>query len=176
MNQSLWMPMLLVAGIAQASFANLLCADEEPSKVLGRFVGNWTTTTTIKKAELTSQEATISGEEKMKWVLKKKFIATTGTYADGKYKTINLANYDPETKTYYFWEFDSDGAFPRGITTGTWDAEKEQFTISGIYPAGLRGEGYRKFTNKDRIEWAFTVKAEDGTVMMDMSGEAARKQ
>ena len=47
MNTRLGMPMLLVAGIAQASFANLLCADEEPSKVLGRFVGNWTTTTTI---------------------------------------------------------------------------------------------------------------------------------
>ncbi len=148
-----------------------LHAAESPSDVLSRAVGSWTYTYKIT----VPTEMTFTGEETGKWILGKKFLQSNTTLSNGDTE-LGLANYSKEAKTFFFWTFKSDGSFPLGATTGTWDEDSETMTLEGEYLGGFSLTGFYRYPDADQVEFEMELMSPDGTVVFAMSATGTRKK
>jgi len=144
-----------------------------PNDLMDRWVGTWNVKVTLKKSVLVPEEMNLEGTETVKWILNKKFLQTTQSLAGSAYKKLGLTRYEPNEGVFLFWDFDSNGSFPMGITYGKWDKSKDEIALSGEY-LGATGEGVVQLDGDDKMEVTFTVRSADGTVLLDLEASSER--
>ena len=88
---------------------------------------------------------------------------------------LSLVNYNKETGKYFFWQFKSDGSFPLGATTGTWNEAQQEMTRAGEYPGGLRLEGSYTYARADRFDIEMAIRGADRKVLFHITGSGTRK-
>lgn len=157
------------------TFAGAVRGDEPAArKLLDRRTGTWTTTATMKKAEWTPEETTVTGVETIEWILDGK-VQKGASKNERGVENIWLTHYDPEADVYRLWYFDSAGSFPRGESLGR---RKGDDTIEWTMDMGdgVRAKANWTFHGDDRLEWSLIARNAEGTVMLDMSGSTARKK
>ena len=144
-----------------------------PNDLMDRWVGTWNVKVTLKKSVLVPEEMNLEGTETVKWILNKKFLQSTQSLAGGAFKKLSLMRYEPNGGVFLFWDFDSNGSFPMGITYGKWDKSKDEIALSGEY-LGATGEGVVQLDGDDKMEVTFTVRSADGTVLLDLEASSER--
>ena len=148
-----------------------LQAAESPKDVLSRSVGSWTYTYKMT----VPTEMTFTGDETTKWVLGKQFLESNTTLSNGDTQ-LGLANYSKEANTFFFWSFKSDGSFPLGATTGTWDEDSETMTLKGEYLGGFSLTGSYRYSDAAQVEFEMELMAPNGNVVFAMSASGTRKK
>ena len=170
---------LCVALLALFSFYGIsrgdLAAKDDPLEPLNLIVGTWDTEITLKKAAWTPLEIKSKGENTVQWILGNKFIESKSNFASIDSESLELVNYDSKDGIYRSWNF-SKTSFPRGETTGNWDAEARTLNWKADYGYGFRGKGNWKFTGDDKMDWSFTVTGPAGEALLDMQGTNTRKK
>ena len=146
---------------------------EIPNDLMDRWVGTWNVEVTLKKSDLVPEEMNLKGTQTVKWILNKKFLQTTQSLAGGAFEKLSLTRYEPNEGVFLFWDFDSNGSFPMGITYGKWDKSKNEIALSGEY-LGATGEGVVQFGGDDKVEVTFTVRSEEGTVLLDLEASSEK--
>ena len=169
MHKNVVLPILLIL-LASCGSPNWLHADADPTAILARGAGTWSGT-----YEMTVPfAATFTGESTAQWILDKKFLETRSTMSNGD-QQLSLVNYNKETGKYFFWQFKSDGSFPLGATTGTWNEAQQEMTLAGEYPGGFRLEGSYTYASADRFDMEMAIRGPDGKVVFQMTGSSTRK-
>tara|TARA_Y100001934_G_scaffold279973_1_gene385330 strand:- start:274 stop:807 length:534 start_codon:yes stop_codon:yes gene_type:complete len=147
-------------------------AAETPQDLMNGWVGTWQVELELKKSFLVPEDTTIRGTETVRWILNKQFLQSQQSYADGNFKKLSLIRYDPNEGIFLFWDFDSNGSFPMGITRGKWDQAKKEIVISGAYIGGATAQGVIQFNNDDSAEMHLRLTATDGTVLLDLKARS----
>ena len=151
-------------------------AAETPKELMNEWVGTWQVELKLKKSLLIPEEMTIRGTEKIRWALNKQFLQSEQSYAEGEYKKLGLTRYDPNEGVFLFWDFDSNGSVPMGITRGQWNEEKREITIRGEYFGGETARGVVRFIDHDHAEMHLRVMSADGTVLIDLDAKSQRSK
>ena len=151
-----------------------MASAETPQQLMDDWVGTWKVELKFKKSLLIPEEMTIRGTETIRWVLNKQFLQSDQSYEGGDYKKLVLIRYDPDEGIFLFWDFDSKGGVPMGITSGTWNQAKSEIVISGQYIGGATAEGVIRLGDDDRTEMNITVTGADGTVLLDFEGSGEK--
>ena len=159
-----------------AACSNGSAAAESPQAVMDGWVGTWDVEVTLKKSIVIPEEMVLKGTETTEWILNKAFLQTKQSLAGGAFKKLSLMRYEPNEGVFLFWDFDSKGSFPMGITSGKWDQAKGEIALSGEYLGGASGEGVVRLEGDDEVEVAFTVRSADGTVLIDIEAKAERSK
>jgi hypothetical protein len=136
------------------------------NEVLERFVGNWHTSATIRKAgtsrEIVTQgkatcDATLGGD----W-----FEFRTETIPPGE-SDLQIMTYDAPANVYRQWVFSSDGY--RHEATGQWNAATHTMTWTGETAAGTFVIDDH-WATPDRLEWALKRTNVQGQVVQTIEG------
>ena len=143
-------------------------------KTLERFVGVWSTETTIRVAEWTPKADKQKGVTKYEWIVGNRFLQSRGSSDNGKFHDSEIMTYDPESKAFQSWYFDSMGF--TGDSVGQWDEKSQTMTWTGDVGDGGKLINTVKFVNKDTQEWTLVAKAVDDTVLLNMSGKLTRQK
>lgn len=139
--------------------------------VLDRYLGNWTTTYRVGKAEWTPAEKTGSATVTVERVLGGAYLQEKSVRADGT-TGLSLRTFDAERKGYRAWWFSSAGQSSE--SGGTWDAAGKTFTWTATHPDFTTTARHR-FTGDDTFEWSVVVnKVGTGTVLYQMEGKSVR--
>lgn len=131
-------------------------------KPLDRFVGSWTGS--VEGTDITSESET-------EWILGGRFLQQKYSTSAGEEGMI-LRTYDPNTKKYAQWMFDSNGGVVQ--QTGTWDAETNTLTVEG-QAGGVLVVTKAHFPKPDTEEWSISVQDRDGKVLREFKGKNVRK-
>jgi uncharacterized protein DUF1579 len=140
-------------------------------QVLERLQGNWDVTTTTRAPKA----LTATYVETYEWVLDQRFLrGETSRKVDGS-QDIFMTTFDPATKFYRFWIFNSLGVsieFPRG----TWDEKTQSMEWRSPPQSDLSFFARWTFPDKNTRRWTGLLKDWKGTVLLDMDGTATRRR
>jgi Protein of unknown function (DUF1579) len=139
-------------------------------KVLDRLVGTWEVTVRSRRP----RPGTMKYSETYDWVLDRRFIrGETVRKPDGT-ADIYMATYEPATRHYHFWIFNSQGTFVE-IPTGTWNetAREMEWKSGPGSPLALNGRWI--FLDANTRLWTTEVKDWKGKVLLDVEGRAVRR-
>ena len=162
--------LLAMTCLLQAVAPETARAEKDPDGILARRVGVWNAKVTIK----VPRQKTFEGQEKIGWALEHNYLMGKGFYDDKgdgkKTEVINLMTYSEADKRYYMWEFKADGQVQPVPTVGTWDAKKEQITLSADYGNMGTGEGTWQFKKDGTFTWTYQIKDKQGKVIFSVEG------
>ena len=140
-------------------------------QVLERLQGSWDVTTTTRAPK----PLTAAYVETYEWVLDQRFLrGETSRKSDGA-QDIFMTTYDPATKVYRFWIFNSLGTsieFPRG----TWDEKTQSMEWKNPAQSNLSFLARWTFPDKNTRRWTALVKDWKGSVLLDVDGTATRRK
>lgn len=161
-------PILFVALCAiSAAFGQQTLQAAEPAfpelKPLEKFIGSW---------KGTEEGGNVTSESEAQWILGGNFLQQKYATSDGTEGMI-LRTYDPSSKKYLTYHFDSRGTVL--TQRGMWDDETETLTVQGdagkvtvISKACFPAEGTE--------EWSITVLDKAGNVQQSFEGKNIRKK
>ncbi len=170
MRLHLFLFAVIVVSIFNFAFPAHVLAEKDPHGILAKRVGNWKATVNVK----VPKAMTFEGEEKIGWALKHNYLMGKGFYDDKldgkKTEVINLMTYNPLDKQYYIWEFKAAEQVQPVPTVGTWDADKEEMTLSADYGKLGTGNGTWKFEKDGSFSWTFEIKDKQDSVVFSVEG------
>ncbi len=140
-------------------------------QVLERLQGSWDVTITTRAPK------PLRGTyvETYEWVLDQRFLrGETSRKADGT-QDIFMTTYDPATKFYRFWIFNSLGTtieFP----LGTWDEKTQSMEWKSPAQWDLSFFARWTFPDKNTRRWTALLKDWKGNVLLDVDGTATRRK
>ena len=166
----LWvLPALLVIAAA------LNASAEPPSqsanaKILNKWLGDWKSHTVLKPAAWSPTSQELSGTSESVWILDGRFLESSSR--SGAHETREIHRYDPGSRKYHKWTFNSDGSHSFWI--GDWDEETSTMTWKYVdFGAGIEGKIVDRFTS-GKYESTVILKDRAGTVLLDIRGEHVR--
>lgn len=155
---------------------------DEPAKpvpelrVLEDMIGTWDEVMSNKATEWLPKAERSAAVTKKNWSLGGKVIRMEGVWMPAKTEFLSLVSYDPATKEYRTWYFDSAGGQPRGSVRGTWDDKTRTMTWTGTDEAGNKTVGKSKIIDRDTHEWTVVTTNPDGKVVLDISAKNTRRK
>jgi hypothetical protein len=167
----------IVASMASiAAFASIPRDDEKPKpadelRILEDMIGEWDEEMTNKRAGDTTKSVT-----KKTWALGGKFIRMDGAWNPGKNEFHSLLAFDPMTKNYRTWYFDSSGTMPRNPMTGEWDAKARKMSWKAVDEGGITTVGVTTVVDKDNHHWTVKVTDKDGGILAELEGVNKRRK
>jgi hypothetical protein len=174
-------PMISLVSLAFLCSPVAVSADE-PAKpapelrVLEDMIGAWDEVMSNKPTEWLPKAERSEAVTKKNWSLGGKFIRMEGVWKPAKTEFLSLVSYDPATKEYRTWYFDSAGGQPRGSVRGTWDDKTRTMTWTGTDEAGNKTVGKSRIVDRDTHEWTFVTTDPQGKVVLDISAKNTRRK
>ncbi len=147
---------------------------EKPAelKVLGHYVGDWTSEVTSKPAVWTPEEKKYNTSNHAEFVLDGWFLNHIEVNhvvgdSDKVTKALMISTYDPQAKEYVTWFFQSSGMI--GHSTGTWSPRDKslQFTPTEL-PPNATCKHTESFPNESTITGSLLFTGNDGKTLFDM--------
>lgn len=166
----------LAVACAFESTSPILAADDDAKalKVLDRFVGAWEAEVVNKPSKSMPMGGSHKSIELTRRLLKDRCIAAHVVESESGRKSLSITTYDPETRSYPFWFFNSAG-IPGGEWNCEWDG-KDTFTSKATNtPKGWTSLGTTRFTKPDACEARFWMKDDAGTMMFDLEAKKTKK-
>ncbi len=145
-------------------------------KILGGMVGVWEEVMTNKPTELMPTAGKSTSVTKKAWSLDNRFVRMEGVWEPAKTQFLSLATYDPISKEYRNWYFDSAGIMPRGTLHGAWDDAAKTITWTGEDEFGNKSRGVTKFVDEDTHEWTLVMTDPNGKVIIDVQARNTRRK
>lgn len=168
-------PLAIILGIFVCG-SNALAQQprEKPKELetLSRYVGDWTTEVTSKPAEWTPHEIKYRCKNHAEmisngWFLQHIEVNHIVGEPDQVTKAVWFQTFDPTSKKYVTWWFQSSGLM--GHSTGTWDAASQTFTQADAEPPpGTTNRFVERFRDAGTIDGSLSFTGNDGRKMFDM--------
>lgn len=162
----MFLALVAIVGCHQPKYdLSELAEQEVPRPVeldrLDTFVGNWSGTSKIELA-CTDETITCKGTSSAKWDLDERFLIERAQMDMGDLGTmegISLWTWDPGSKKYRTWWFDSWGGASTG--TATYDEATKTWHMKGkgVDPwtgKGTAGKGTGTWTDENSMTWTYT--------------------
>ena len=174
----------VIIGLASLAFlcSPVAVSADEPTKpepelrVLEDMIGTWDEVMSNKPTEWLPKAERSESITKKNWSLGGKFIRMEGVWKPAKTEFLSLVSYDPATKEYRTWYFDSAGGQPRGSVRGAWDDKTRTMTWTGTDEAGNKTVGKSKIVDRDTHEWTVVTTNPDGKVVLDITAKNTRRK
>lgn len=153
-------------------FAQPAATQPEQLEVLGQYVGHWTSEVTNKPSVwdpngtryLTVNQADLILDG---WFLQNMEVNHIIDDPDKVTKSLFLWTYDPKSKKYVAWAFQSTGNI--AASTGTWDATNKTFALNSVEPPpNTTGKMTEQFPDANTIQGNLTFIDGGGKTLMDM--------
>jgi hypothetical protein len=144
--------------------------------ILDRRIGTWENVTTIKPGPWVPDGARNESVETIRWILDRAFIEGNSREPATGVTNTHLIAFDPASRSFRFWYFDSHGTFPVAASTGRWDAAAETLRFGSELPDGVSMNSTLRFVDADHAEWGARWTGADGTVLMDIEGRQTRRR
>lgn len=163
-------------------YSQVSVSADEPAKpppelrVLDDMIGTWDEVLTNKPTEWLPKAERSDSLTKKNWSLGGKFIRMEGVWKPAKTEFLSLLTYDPATKEYRTWYFDSGGGQPRGSVRGSWDDKARTMTWTGTDEAGNKTVGKSRIVDRDHHEWTVITTDPQGKVVLDLLGKNTRRK
>ncbi len=145
--------------------------------LVGTWEGTWECTVAGTEKPIKGSGASTSAWDVDRWVMVERM---TGDMGDmGKFSGIGVWTWDPKSKCFSNWWYDSWGSSSHG--TSTYDAATKTFHTKGYGVDPMTGEkksgkGTTKMIGRDKMEWTYTEYDGLGlTKTMEMKGTSTRK-
>lgn len=144
---------------------------------LGHWEGTWECTMPGADKPIKGVGTNTVSWEADRWVMIERMTGDMGEM--GKFSGIGIWTWDPESKAFRNWWYDSWGSSGHGMTT--YDAATRTWTTkaTGINPMTgekTSGKGTMKMIGRDQLEWTYTEYDALGlTKTMEMKGTSKRK-
>ncbi len=154
---------------------------EKPKEldILGQYVGDWTSDVTSKPAVWTPAEKRFRTSNHVEFVLDGWFLQhievnhVVGNPSKVT-KSLFLWTFNPKTKKYVGWSFQSSGII--GKATGTWDAATKTLThVNAEVPPNTTSQLTEAFPNKNTINGTLIFTGNDGKTLFDMEWTRKRQ-
>src|SRR5215207_5273144 len=174
-------PMIGLLALAFLASPAAVSADE-PAKpapelrILDDMIGTWDEVLSNKPTEWLPKAERSQSVTKKTWALGGTFIRMEGVWKPAKTEFLSLVSYDPATKGYRTWYFDSAGGQPRGSVRGTWDDATRTMTWTGTDEAGNKTVGKSRIIDRDNHDWTFVTTDPQGKVVLDLAGKNTRRK
>ena len=149
-------------------------------KVLGQFVGDWTSEVTSKPAVWTPKEKKFRTSNHAEFVLDGWFLQHIEVNhvvgdPDKVTKSLFIWTFDPKIKKFVGWTFHSSGNITKAI--GTWDATTKTLTHSyAEVPPNTTSQLTQTFPNNSTINGTLVYTGNDGTKLFDMVWTRTRRK
>jgi hypothetical protein len=145
-------------------------------KVLDRLVGTWDEVMTNTATEWRPKAERWVSVTRREWAVGNRFLRMDGFWRPSHIEFVNFFTYDPVTKEYRSWYFDSTGGIPRGIWKGTWDEAAKTMSWSGTDEFGNKLAGTTKFIDDDTHEGTVQTTNSQGKVVLDLTVKTTRRK
>lgn len=142
--------------------------------VLGRRIGDWTTTTRIKPCAWLPNGKTTVVRENIRWAINGQFVEARRVDKESGIEERSLTTYDSVDRTYRSWFFGANGNMPRGETKGSWDPKTETLMFETTNNDGSTGAFRFRMIGNDELEYSGSIKDKDGKVIIEMEGTSER--
>ena len=145
---------------------------------LSQYAGNWEMELTIKNSEH-PQGVKTTGTAVGEWIHGGRFLRQTWNVnaANGlpDFNGSSIRTYDPRTRTYRTWSFDSAG--DTAESQGEWDAKARTLTwkIRENNSGGMT-ISTSTFPEDGQESWTMVVKGPNGEVLADVTGKGTRRK
>ena len=166
--------------LVASAFSAGATADETSERppevqVLDYFIGTWDEYVTSQPTAQSPQASKSTVVTMRTWSLGGKLVRAVGTWQPAKTEFLHLVNYDPVTKVYRSWYFDTAGGIPRESVVGNWDEKTRTMTWRSSDEAGNKTVGTERCIDKDHYEWTHVVTTLGGKVVIDLVGKCTRR-
>jgi hypothetical protein len=173
------MPRRMISAVVLTAFlmtaAVSPAAEPDGAKVLGHFVGSWHTEVTVKPSQSSPDGAKGTVSEYTTWTLKDRFVLGREISQPDGVKSLWLMKHDPDSNSYPFWFFNSNGVLG-GEWSGTWDEASKTWTARATdTPRGWTSRGTNHFPDKKSNHVTVWMKDESGTLQLDIESEKSRQ-
>ncbi len=167
--------------LATCDIASAQQPRQAPNEIeaLGQYVGDWTSDVTSRPAVWTPQQRTFKTWNHAEFVLNGWFLRHieisrhTGTGKVGK--SLFVWTFDPKSKKYVGWSFQSTGTISHA--TGTWNAGTKTFTHSNVEnPPNTTSRLTQEFSDENNINGSLVFTGNDGRRMFDMVWTRKRQE
>jgi hypothetical protein len=145
-------------------------------RVLEDMIGNWDEVMTNKPTEWLPKAERSESVTNKSWSLGGRFIRMEGIWKPAKTEFLSLLSYDPATREYRTWYFDSSGGQPRGSVRGTWNAKTRTLSWTGTDEDGNKTVGKSRIIDRDTHEWTVVTTNPNGKVVLDIVGKNTRRK
>jgi hypothetical protein len=168
-------------GLATCGISSAQQPREKPEEIeaLGQYVGDWTSDVTSRPADWTPKETRFRTQNHAEFVLDGWFLRhieisrQIGTDKVGK--SLFVWTFDPKSKRYVGWSFQSTGIISH--VRGTWDAGTRTFTHRNVEnPPNTTSQLTEEFSDEDNINGALAFTGNDGRKMFDMVWTRKRQE
>jgi hypothetical protein len=161
------------AAIVAAWLKNDAAADRPAElKVLERMIGTWDEVSIQKPAVWTPEGGRITAKVTRQWILDGRLMMDTSILSDGR-ESINLRGFDPRSKAYRSWWFNSEGH--RNTATGTWNEKSQTISWVSKLDDGKTMHFSIRFANRNQEVVDLKVTDADGKVYFDMDSIVTRR-
>ncbi|UCE59693.1 MAG: DUF1579 family protein [Phycisphaerales bacterium] len=154
---------------------------ERPVEIdkLEMFVGTWETEAEMNMSGL-DEVLTGTGVGTMSWKADKRYLVEESEFDMGelgKMSGMGMWTYDPKSRKYRNYWFDSHGSVGRGTSKYCEESRTWYTKATSRGPWGkTKGKGTTKFVDDNTIEWSWTEWDGSGLFkVMDVSGTSRRK-
>ena len=149
-------------------------AVERPAelKVLERTVGTWDEVSIQKPAVWAPEGGRVTAKVTRQWILDGRLMMHTSILSDGR-ESINLLGFDPQSKAYRSWWFNSEGH--RNTATGTWNEKSQTISWVSKLDDGKTMHFSIRFPNRNQEVVDLKVTDADGKVYVDMDAIVTRR-
>lgn len=144
-------------------------AAQQQLEVLDRFVGSWRVTLQVRRPK----PSVVTYTETYRWVLGHRFIrAEVDDRSDGIH-SVAIGTYDPATRAYPFWIFQSTGAWFY-LDGGRWDERARRMTWASSAGASVSYRSVCDFPQSDLRVCRTEALNWKGNVLSDFEFRAER--
>ena len=169
----LWILPALLGVVAALNVAAEPPPQATAAKTLNKWLGTWKSHTVLKPAAWSPTSQELSGTSESVWILDGHFQETSSR--SGTHETRQIHRYDPDSRKYHKWTFNSDGS--HSFWMGDWDEETSTMTWKYVdFGIGIEGKIVDRFTSDGKYESTVMMKDRAGTVLLDIRSEHVRTE
>ncbi len=143
----------------------------EAIAVLGRFLGEWETTTRITQEGTPGATVERKGRATCRRTVGDRYVEFRSESIPAGRSELQIMTYDVDSGRYWQWVFDSDGY--RHVAAASWDPATATLTWTGARNGATFAIADRWVT-PDRLEWSLTRTTADGRVSQTITGTLVR--
>lgn len=148
--------------------------DDRPAEltILERMIGTWDEVSIQKPAVWAPEGGRVTAKVTRQWILDGRVLMDTSIHSDGT-ESINLRGFDPQSKAYRSWWFNSEGQ--RNTATGSWNEKSETISWVSKLDDGKTMHFSIRFPNRNQEVVDLKVTDAHGKVYFDMDSIVTRR-
>jgi hypothetical protein len=142
-------------------------------KVLDRWLGTWSVSSTLHKSAWTPEERSLTAKLTSSRAVGGRFVEQQVENSDAT-SALKMLGYDTERRQYRGWWFSSTGQATE--SAGVWDERTRTMAWTAATPANTTTTVTEHFVDDETLEWNVTVTDATKATVFKMVGKSVRAE